>query len=610
MLEQTHNKTRSEFPFAAVVGQQEFKLALVLVAINPTISGVVISGPRGCAKSTLARGLAELLPAQNAASFVTLPLGATEEMLLGTLSLDKVLNSKELAFHPGLLSKAHQGVLYVDEVNLLPDNLVDLLLDVAASGINHVERDGISHQHAAEFLLIGTMNPDEGELRPQLHDRFGLCVELDNQFSIEERVEIVQARDAFDLDPEGYSARYEQAQLQLTEKILNASKALPHITCSDALRLDIAKRCVDANVDGLRADIVWYRTALAHAAWVGRDAVSAEDIDAVAELVLRHRRSARPSPPPGPTQSPSDEGRRPASNFKRPDDSHKHSANQNSQTQAPQPQTQSADGSELGDWGSMPSQHKLGIATLTDALGELLPIEKAQQSLRVTNPPSADFSNNVRRGDRNGRRDSLTWNHSPDWFATLLANIGEWPPERLRFRKNKSGQTALHVVLFDTSASTLQGDVFAFAKGALAEIARKAYLKREQLAVFGFGNNEIKPLLAKVRAPKQISAWLETISAAGGTPMQKGLDEMFRYTQTICAQNTSVNLTNYIISDGRTRADLTLSKASENCVWIDTEQADVPRGKGRFFAEQLGAVYISIQQELTHLKNAPVGVAR
>ncbi|WP_315980193.1 ATP-binding protein [Aliamphritea spongicola] len=282
-----------QFPFAAVTGQQNLKLALMLAAVNPAIGGVLVSGPRGCAKSTLARGLVDILPHRETddatAPFVTLPLGASEEMLLGSLDLQQVLNDKQVSFRPGLLSKAHQGVLYVDEVNLLNDHLVDQLLDVAASGVNRIERDGISHQHAASFLLLGTMNPDEGAL-PQLQDRFGLAVNLSNQYPVAERVEIVRHREAFDADPEGFCEQYRGTQASLLAQIVTARQILTNVTCSDELRIVIAEACNAAGVDGLRGDIVWFRAAVAHAALQGRNAVIREDIDAVAELVLAHRR--------------------------------------------------------------------------------------------------------------------------------------------------------------------------------------------------------------------------------------------------------------------------------------------------------------------------------
>ncbi|WP_271410470.1 ATP-binding protein [Pseudomonas sp. Q1-7] len=299
------------FPLSAVVGADELKLALQLAAIDPAIGGVLIEGPRGMAKSTLARGIADLL---EDASFVTLPLGASEERIVGTLDLDAALGEGRARFSPGVLAKAHGGVLYVDEVNLLPDHLVDLLLDVAASGVNLVERDGISHRHAARFVLIGTMNPEEGELRPQLLDRFGLKVLQDGQPQPAERAEIVRRRLAFDADPQAFVARWHTEQQALAERCRNARTRLAGIPLDDAALDEIARRCFAAGVDGLRADLVWLRAARAHAAWRGAARIEAEDLDAVEHFALAHRRTHTPPPaaqapqsPPGGTQSqPSD----------------------------------------------------------------------------------------------------------------------------------------------------------------------------------------------------------------------------------------------------------------------------------------------------------------
>lgn len=294
------------FPLAAVVAADALKLALCLTAIDPKIGGVLIEGPRGMAKSTLARGLADLLAS---GQFVTLPLGATEERLVGTLDLDAALGEGRAQFSPGVLAKADGGVLYVDEVNLLADHLVDLLLDVAASGVNLVERDGISHRHAARFVLIGTMNPEEGELRPQLLDRFGLNVALSGQTLPVQRGQIIRRRLEFDADPYGFCQQWQGEQDALKQRCEQARQLLDAIELDDVSLTLITERCFAAGVDGMRADLVWLRAARAHAAWRGASAIAEEDIDAVAEFALRHRRRdgspPRDEPAPQDSQPPS-----------------------------------------------------------------------------------------------------------------------------------------------------------------------------------------------------------------------------------------------------------------------------------------------------------------
>lgn len=283
---------RLAFPFTALVGQPLLQRALLLVAIDPRIGGVLVSGPRGTAKSTAARALAALLPD---APFVTLPLAASLEQLVGTLNVEAVLVEGQLRLAPGLVARAHNGVLYVDEVNLLPDALVDALLDVAASGINTVERDGISQQHAARFALVGTMNPEEGELRPQLLDRFGLSVALGNPLDPQQRLEILRTRLAFDEDPQALTALHAVQLAPLAATVVAARAALPSLAWPDNVLQHAAALALAAGVDGMRADLVMLRAARALAALEGRNSVTPQDVDAVAELALAHRRTLEPS---------------------------------------------------------------------------------------------------------------------------------------------------------------------------------------------------------------------------------------------------------------------------------------------------------------------------
>ncbi|MFK8845883.1 putative cobaltochelatase [Streptomyces sp. Ac-502] len=318
------------YPFTAVVGMSDMRLSLLLNAISPAIGGVLVRGEKGTAKSTIVRGLTALMPdvpvvtgcrfscdpaapdpacpdgpheaagaEDRPARMVELPVGASEDRLVGALDIERALSEGVKAFEPGLLADAHRGILYVDEVNLLHDHLVDLLLDAAAMGASYVEREGVSVRHAARFLLVGTMNPEEGELRPQLLDRFGLTVEVAASREPDQRVEVVRRRLAYDADAEGFAARWAVEEGELRERIAAARALLPDVVLGDAVLRQIAAVCAAFEVDGMRADIVMARTACALSAWAGRTDVREEDVRQAALLALPHRRRRNPFDAPG-----------------------------------------------------------------------------------------------------------------------------------------------------------------------------------------------------------------------------------------------------------------------------------------------------------------------
>ncbi|GGG69851.1 ATP-binding protein [Corynebacterium pelargi] len=288
--------SRTLFPFSAVVGQERLQLALILSAIQPRIGGVVIRGEKGTAKTTTVRAFARLL---FDAPLVNLPIGATDDRVVGSINMETVLTTGKAEYQPGLLAAADGGVLYVDEVNLLPDHLVDALLDAAATGVVTVERDSVSFSSSANFVLVGTMNPEEGELRPQLLDRFGLAVDVTASRDVEVRAEVMRRRLAFEAQPEAFIAQWASEDAALAERIRTAQTRLESLQLSDVNLARIAHLCASFDVDGMRADLVIARTALAHAAWRGASEVEDEDIRVAAELALPHRKRRNPFDEPG-----------------------------------------------------------------------------------------------------------------------------------------------------------------------------------------------------------------------------------------------------------------------------------------------------------------------
>lgn len=323
-------KRKVVYPFTSIVGQEEMKLSLILNVINPSLGGVLIKGEKGTAKSTAVRALAELLPAMEVVDgcqfhcdpselnllceacqkkqkenklashhavkmrVVELPVSATEDRVVGTLDIEHAIKHGEKKFEAGILAQANRNILYVDEINLLDDHVVDVLLDAAAMGINTVEREGVSYSHPARFVLVGTMNPEEGDIRPQLLDRFGLSVVVTGEHEPEKRVEVIKRRLGYESDPEAFIASCQEEQEALATKIIQARKILAKVTISDKLLVAVAKMAIELGVDGHRSDITTIKAAMTLAAFDGREEVLLEDIKNAAKLVLPHRMRRRP----------------------------------------------------------------------------------------------------------------------------------------------------------------------------------------------------------------------------------------------------------------------------------------------------------------------------
>ncbi|WP_137147916.1 magnesium chelatase subunit D family protein [Mycolicibacterium sp. CR10] len=533
------------YPFSAVVGHDRLRLALVLCAVRPDIGGVLIRGEKGTAKSTAVRGLAQVLTVAARTSgtsgdfggqLVELPIGATEDRVVGSLDLQKVLRDGEHAFSPGLLARAHGGVLYVDEVNLLHDHLVDVLLDAAAMGRVHIERDGVSHSHDARFVLIGTMNPEEGELRPQLLDRFGLTVDVAASRDVDVRAEVIRARLAYEADPVGFAAKYAAADAELAARIAKARAVLPDVVLPDKELRRIAALCAAFDVDGMRADLVVARTAIAHAAWrgetagasdaTGRILVDEEDIRVAAELALPHRRRRDPFDDPG-----LDPGRL--------DDAMEQAG-------------ESADGQPDPDPEPEPDPPGGGESvTEGSAEGQATPQKSPSASApRASAPPSAAFRTKAlvvpgvgegapgRRSRARNRTGTVVAaatepdaGHGVHVFATLLAAAGRQArPGRLRpspadvrraVREGREGNLVIFVV--DASGSMAARDRMSAVGGATLSLLRDAYQRRDKVAVITFRQQDATVLLPPTSSVYIASRRLARFDTGGKTPLAQGL---------------------------------------------------------------------------------------
>jgi magnesium chelatase subunit D len=582
------------YPFSAIVGHDRLRLALLLCAVRPEIGGVLIRGEKGTAKSTAVRGLAHVLAAVDGASLVELPIGATEDRVVGSLDLQKVLRDGEHAFSPGLLARAHGGVLYVDEVNLLHDHLVDVILDAAAMGRVHVERDGVSHSHEARFVLIGTMNPEEGELRPQLLDRFGLTVDVHASRDVDVRADVIRQRMAFEADPGGFADRYAAAD----------SVCLP----DNELRR-IAALCAAFDVDGMRADLVVARTAVAHAAWRGVDTVAEEDIRVAAELALPHRRRRDPFDDPELDPDQLDEAMAQAAE----------SADEPEPEPEPDPDPPGG-GDSISDDGSEQPVPQRNSSSEPRPSAAPSPVFRTR-ALVVPGVGEGAPGRRSRARNRTGKSISATAEpgagHGIHVFGTLLAAAGRQrrpgrpnpQPEDVRraIREGREGNLVIFVV--DASGSMAARDRMSAVSGATLSLLRDAYQRRDKVAVITFRQQDAQLLLPPTSSVHIAGRRLARFDTGGKTPLAQGLlaarDVVVREKARDRARRSLV----VVLTDGRATggpdplgrarvAAARLVAEGAAAIVVDCETSHVRLGLAEQLAGYLGAPAV----RLAHLR--------
>jgi magnesium chelatase subunit D len=595
------------YPFSAIVGHDRLRLALLLCAVRPEIGGVLIRGEKGTAKSTAVRALAHVLAAVDGASLVELPIGATEDRVVGSLDLQKVLRDGEHAFSPGLLARAHGGVLYVDEVNLLHDHLVDVILDAAAMGRVHVERDGVSHSHEARFVLIGTMNPEEGELRPQLLDRFGLTVDVHASRDVDVRADVIRQRMAFEADPVEFADRYVAADAELARRVAAARAVADSVCLPDNELRRIAALCAAFDVDGMRADLVVARTAVAHAAWREVDTVAEEDIRVAAELALPHRRRRDPFDDPGLDPDQLDEAMAQAAE----------SAGEAGPEPDPDPP---GGGDSISDDGSEQPVLQRNSSSAPRPSAAPSPVFRTR-ALVVPGVGEGAPGRRSRARNRTGKSISATAEpgagHGIHVFGTLLAAAGrQRRPGRLRpgpddvrraIREGREGNLVIFVV--DASGSMAARDRMSAVSGATLSLLRDAYQRRDKVAVITFRQQDAQLLLPPTSSVHIAGRRLARFDTGGKTPLAQALlaarDVVVREKARDRARRSLV----VVLTDGRATggpdplgrarvAAARLVAEGAAAIVVDCETSHVRLGLAEQLAGYLGAPAV----RLAHLR--------
>ncbi|HEV3470501.1 MAG TPA: magnesium chelatase ATPase subunit I [Pyrinomonadaceae bacterium] len=666
-------RARPVFPFAAIVGQEEMRLALLLNVVAPSVGGVLVMGHRGTGKSTAVRALADLLPplrvvrgcplncdpqeprdlcdacrARAAAGrrlaserrpvgVVDLPLGATEDRVCGTIDIERAVREGVKAFEPGLLARADRGFLYIDEVNLLEDHLVDLLLDVAATGTNRVEREGVSAEHPARFVLVGSGNPEEGELRPQLLDRFGLCVEVETERDLDRRVRIVELREAFERDPAGFAESVRGEQESLRRRLLRAKRAYERVEMPRPLLRSVAELCLRLKIDGHRGELTIARAARALAAFEGRKKVTAGDVRRVAAMSLRHRLRRDPfeQSSGGPRIAEEVEelfgdGRPGGGAGDSGGDLPPDSFGGNGRRATPHETPAAAAGPRGETAGREAAEQMLPPA------GARLPSEAFADAGRLARRhPQVSFTSRRRKGARRsaaagrgryaGAAPKSDGARALALDATLRASAtrrtqtageGNGAPhvagEDLRFKRFRAKTGTLFIFAVDTSGSMAVNRI-GQAKGALAHLLRRSYVNRDRVALVSFRGRGAETLLRPCGSPALARRVLDSLPVGGATPLAAGLLRVLELARRAAAGgDASVRLV--LFTDGRANVPLgetppadrsrlenevaglgaSLRAAGVASTVVDTQNRFASHGGARALAEKLGGAYVQL----------------
>ena len=637
-----------DFPLAALVGQEQLKYALLLCAVNPGIGGVLIRGDKGSAKSTAARGLAGVMaPIGRVAGcqyncapgeptpgcevcngarpgvettpvpFVNLPLGASEDRVLGSLDFERALKEGRKAFQPGLLASAHRGILYIDEVNLLPDHLVDVLLDAAAMGVNRVQREGLAVQHPARIALVGTMNQEEGELRPQLLDRFGMMVEVHAPREPRVRTQIVRRRLAWEADPEAFGRTWEAQQTALREQVLRAQALLPEVSIADGLLELISEVCCSQGVTSLRADLVMNKAARALAALHGRTRVERDDLTQAAMLVLPHRRRAKPFEQPGLDEGELQRIMRGAG-----------AAASGGEEAAGSPQN----GNGAGDGRARTSNvGDAGDSGDSDAEAP----EHVFSALEAAPPPRIELKSgavdagvvgrrSVAAESRRGRELRAVPNARPTDLAvtatlhhSLLRTGGlpasgrlEVTAEDLHQKVRSGRQGSLILFVVDASGSMAALRRMELVKGTVLALLRDAYEHRDEVGVIAFRGTQAELLLSPTRSVDTAERQLRELPTGGRTPLAHAL----QVASELLNRNSGAARPRplmIVLSDGKANVPLngtgeaweqalqyaqSFARKNIAALVLDTEVGFVRMGRAQVLAAALNAPCLSLEE--------------